>query len=179
MPSKSKSQQRFFGMVDAYKKGKMKNASSKIKKAANSMSMKDVKDFAKTKHDGLPETVENVIKSNTVRLTESELHDLVKESVIKILNEVYNGGEDDELNDELNTVGATGEATPEQINEWEEDLWININKTLQNAQYLFNKTRDEKYAKIEEMVSGALDYFPDGEQRFAQVDYDPSGGYGG
>ena len=34
MPSKSKSQQRFFGMVDAYKKGEMKNASSKIKKAA-------------------------------------------------------------------------------------------------------------------------------------------------
>ena len=34
MPSKSKAQQRFFGMVDAYKKGEMKNASSKIKKAA-------------------------------------------------------------------------------------------------------------------------------------------------
>ena len=107
MPSKSKSQQRFFGMVDDYKKGKMKNASNKIKKAANSMSMKDVKDFAKTKHDGLPETVENTIKSNTVRLTESELHNLVKESVIKILNEVYNGGEDDELNDELESAGAT------------------------------------------------------------------------
>ena len=111
-----------------------------------------------------------------IKLTESDLHRIVESSAKRILKELKDW---DELDDELNTVGATGEATPEQINEWEEDLWININKTLQNAQYLFNKTRDEKYAKIEEMVSRALDYFPDGEQRFAQVDYDPSGGYGG
>lgn len=75
MPSKSKSQQRFFGMVDAYKKGEMKNASSKIKKAANGMSMSDVKDFAETKHKGLPEKVEE------------HLHRIVRESVNKILNE--------------------------------------------------------------------------------------------
>ena len=70
MPSKSKAQQRFFGMVDAYKKGEMKNASSKIKKAANGMSMSDVKDFAETKHKGLPEKVEE----NIIRLTENDLH---------------------------------------------------------------------------------------------------------
>ncbi len=172
MPSKSKSQQRFFGMVDAYKKGELKNASKKIKKTAKEMSMGDVKDFAETKHKGLPEKVEERINN----ITASDLHRIVNESITSILREddVY-----DELGDELRDAGATGEATPEQINEWEEDLWININKTLQNAQYLFNKTRDEKYAKIEEMVSMALDYLPDGEQRFAQVDYDPSGGYGG
>ena len=85
MPSKSKAQQRFFGMVDAYKKGEMKNASSKIKKAANGMSMSDVKDFAKTKHKGLPEKVE---EQTIVRLTESDLRNIVKESVNKILNEM-------------------------------------------------------------------------------------------
>ena len=83
MPSKSKAQQRFFGMVDAYKKGEMKNASSKIKKAAKGMSMDDVKDFAKTKHKGLPETVEE----NIIRLTEKELHRMVMEAVNKILKE--------------------------------------------------------------------------------------------
>lgn len=83
MPSKSKSQQRFFGMVDAYKKGELKNASSKIKKAANGMSMDDVKDFAETKHKGLPEKVEE----NVIRLTESDLHRIVKESVMRILSE--------------------------------------------------------------------------------------------
>lgn len=83
MPSKSKSQQRFFGMVDAYKKGELKNASSKIKKAAKGMSMDDVKDFAETKHKGLPEKVEE----NVIRLTESDLHRIVKETVCKILKE--------------------------------------------------------------------------------------------
>jgi hypothetical protein len=85
MPSKSKAQQRFFGMVDAYKKGEMKNASSKIKKAAEGMPMSDVKDFAETKHKGLPEKVEE----NIIRLTESDLHQIVKECVNKILIEGY------------------------------------------------------------------------------------------
>ena len=61
MPSKSKAQQRFFGMVDAYKKGKLKNPSKKIKDASKEMTMGSVKDFAETKHKGLPEKVdENV-----------------------------------------------------------------------------------------------------------------------
>ena len=83
MPSKSKAQQRFFGMVDAYKKGEMKNASSKIKKAAKGMSMSDVKDFAETKHKGLPEKVEE----NIIRLTENDLHRMVMEAVKNILKE--------------------------------------------------------------------------------------------
>ena len=85
MPSKSKAQQRFFGMVDAYKKGEMKNPSSKIKKAANNMSMSDVKDFAETKHKGLPEKVEE--GKVIVRLTEIDLHNIVKEAVLNILKE--------------------------------------------------------------------------------------------
>ena len=87
MPSKSKAQQRFFGMVDAYKKGEMKNASSKIKKAANGMSMSDVKDFAETKHKGLPEKGEE----NIIRLTESDLHRMVMEVVNRMITERRDG----------------------------------------------------------------------------------------
>ena len=87
MPSKSKAQQRFFGMVDAYKKGEMKNASSKIKKAAKGMSMDDVKDFAETKHKGLPEKVE---EQTIIRLTEQDLHRIVKDVVNQVIS---NGGE--------------------------------------------------------------------------------------
>lgn len=89
MPSKSKSQQRFFGMVDAYKKGEMKNASNKIKKAANGMSMNDIKDFAETKHKGLPNKVKEnkTMNKKLIRLTEGDLHRIVKESVYKILKE--------------------------------------------------------------------------------------------
>lgn len=92
MPSKSKSQQRFFGMVDAYKKGEMKDASNKIKKAAKGMSMDDVKDFAETKHKGLPEKVEEneTMDKKLIRLTESDLHRIVKESVNRILKEYGN-----------------------------------------------------------------------------------------
>jgi len=56
MPSKSKSQQRFMGMVHQCKKtGKC--ASAQVKKAADSMKDKDAEDFASTKHKGLPEKV--------------------------------------------------------------------------------------------------------------------------
>lgn len=90
MPSKSKSQQRFFGMVDAYKKGELKNPGSKVKKAAEGMSMDDVKDFAETKHKGLPEKVEENMNKQIIRMTESDLHQLIKESVQRILED-WNG----------------------------------------------------------------------------------------
>ena len=54
MPAKSKSQQRFFGMVRAAQKGE--GASSpEVAKVADEISDKDAKKFAKTKHKGLPE----------------------------------------------------------------------------------------------------------------------------
>lgn len=52
--SVSTAQQKFFGMVHAYKNGKMKNASKAIKKAAASMSDTEATKFASTKHEGLP-----------------------------------------------------------------------------------------------------------------------------
>ena len=53
----SKSQQRFMGMVCAYKKGEMENASDEVVEAAKNMSKEDACDFAGTKHDKLPEKV--------------------------------------------------------------------------------------------------------------------------
>jgi hypothetical protein len=62
MPAVSKSQQRLFGMVHAYKKGKLDPKDTKdpekIKKVAKSIKSKDAKKFAKTKHKGLPEVKE-------------------------------------------------------------------------------------------------------------------------
>jgi len=53
--STSKSQQRLMGMALAYKRGEMPDAPEAIKKIADGMSLKDLEDFAKTKHKGLPE----------------------------------------------------------------------------------------------------------------------------
>jgi hypothetical protein len=78
--SSSKSQQRLMGMVYAYKAGKLKldtldkSLADKIKSIADGhktkdgekskgMSLKDAEDFAKTKHKGLPEKVEESIIS--------------------------------------------------------------------------------------------------------------------
>ena len=56
MPSVSRKQQRFFGIVRAYQKGDLKTPPSpEVQGAATSMKKKDVKKFASTKHKGLPE----------------------------------------------------------------------------------------------------------------------------
>lgn len=67
MPAKSKSQQRFMGMVHAHQQGELDTSNvpddvmKEIRKAAKSMSKKDAKKYAETKHKGLPEEVsENV-----------------------------------------------------------------------------------------------------------------------
>ena len=52
----SKKQQRFMGMVHAAQKGE-KPASKEVAKVAKTMPKKAAKDFAKTKHKGLPEKV--------------------------------------------------------------------------------------------------------------------------
>ena len=59
MPAKSKQQQKFMGLVHAYKKGEVpaSKVSKSVKDAAKSMSKKSVKKYAKTKHDDLPKKV--------------------------------------------------------------------------------------------------------------------------
>ena len=56
MPSVSKKQQRFFGIIRAIKKGVFKGKKTpEIQRAASSISDKDSKKMASTKHKGLPE----------------------------------------------------------------------------------------------------------------------------
>lgn len=64
--STSKKQQKFFGAVKAYQDGEVSDdeVSKKVKDAANSMSKKDVSDFASTKHKGLPEKKDESTKRN-------------------------------------------------------------------------------------------------------------------
>ena len=57
MPAVSKKQQRFFGMVHAYQKGKIPadKVSAAVKKVAGSISPEDSKKYATTHHAGLRE----------------------------------------------------------------------------------------------------------------------------
>ena len=58
--AQSKAQQKFMGMVYAAKKGE-KPASKEVAKVAKGMSKKSAKDFAKTKHKGLPTHVDESV----------------------------------------------------------------------------------------------------------------------
>lgn len=55
MPAVSQKQQKFFGIVRAIQKGEMAPTTPETAKASADMKKKDVKDFASTKHKGLPE----------------------------------------------------------------------------------------------------------------------------
>lgn len=66
MPSVSRTQQRLMGQALAYKRGELKlkvnnSYQKKIKKLSKSMTEKQLRDFAKTKHDNLPEKVDEMI----------------------------------------------------------------------------------------------------------------------
>jgi hypothetical protein len=65
MPAKSKAQQRLMGLAYSVKQGYMNIAQvgaeykDKVKELVNSMSIEQLKDYATTPHEGLPDTVES------------------------------------------------------------------------------------------------------------------------
>jgi hypothetical protein len=63
MPAQSKAQQRLMGQAYAVKTGKKDpdEVSDKVAQLAQGMTKKQLKDFASTKHKGLPETKENFV----------------------------------------------------------------------------------------------------------------------
>ncbi len=87
MPAVSKAQQRFMGMVHAAQKDDMENPSPEVSKAAASMSDKDAKDFASTKHKGLPDK-----KTEEINRIKEIIRKMVRERMI----------------DEMNTSSAAG-----------------------------------------------------------------------
>ena len=76
MPSVSKQQQKFFGVVKAMQKGDTPKK-GKAGKAAKSMSKDDVDDFASTKHKGLPKKAKKEMK----------VRELIKKLVREIMTE--------------------------------------------------------------------------------------------
>jgi hypothetical protein len=91
MPAVSKAQQRFMGMVHAAQKGE-EPSSPEVAKVAADMDKKSAKDFASTKHKGLPDKKEESVNR-------------IKEIIRKIVRE--------KMIDEINTTGnVQGYNTP-------------------------------------------------------------------
>ena len=77
MPAASKQQQKFMGIVRAIQKGDVPASkfSKAAQKVAKSMKKKDVKKYAKTKHDDLPKKV---------RENEQKLREYIRKEILKI-----------------------------------------------------------------------------------------------
>jgi hypothetical protein len=99
----SKQQQKFMGMVHAMKKGeKVKGASAELKKAAKSMSKSDAKDFAKTKHKGLPQKVsESMNFVEMMRETDQTVEEMLNELHSELDEYKRSGHMGDKLRDAL------------------------------------------------------------------------------
>jgi hypothetical protein len=91
--AKSKSQQKFFGMVHAAQKGD-KPASKEVAKVAKDMGKKDAEDFASTKHKGLPDKVKKKKVAESI-LTENTLQAIVRRFG-KEVREFAQGGDFDQ-----------------------------------------------------------------------------------
>ena len=78
MPAKSKSQQRFMGMVHALQKGELSpsDVSDKVKDVADRMDDNDAEDYASTKHSGKPEKV----AKEALRKLRETIRQIVKEN---------------------------------------------------------------------------------------------------
>lgn len=123
MPSKSKKQQRFMGMVHAAQKGELENPSKEVKKAAKSMKKKDAKDFASTKHKGLPEKVKETFVSTTL---EAFLNESIEEPNVEAFLDALMASlmSDKGLNDQEADF-VLGELDPELIEGWARDYEMN------------------------------------------------------
>ena len=86
MPAVSKQQQKFMGLVLAYKRGEVpaSKVSKNVKQVAASMSEKELEKYAGTKHKGLPNKAESVKMTETKK---SKIRKMVKETVTKFLRE--------------------------------------------------------------------------------------------
>lgn len=71
MPAVSQQQQKLMALALAYKRGEAKDVSAKVKEIADSMSEKDLEDFASTKHKGLPVKKEEIIKEGLKAMCEA------------------------------------------------------------------------------------------------------------
>ena len=99
MPAKSKSQQRFFGIVNAIQHGQLtKKSSKKASDVAKSMSSKEVRKFAETNTENLPEKVKkesltDLEKSSLLEtvLFESRAEDYIKKRIESLKHEILSG----------------------------------------------------------------------------------------
>ena len=140
MPSKSKAQQRFMGLVHAFNKGDVKGSevSKKVKDVAKGMKKSDVKKYASTKHKGKPEKVKK------------EAIDKIREMIRMELESCGYVMSAKNPSHKLKSPGGTGEEDSKlkesKLNEGEKEniykLLVKYGNTPEDAKQMVSKTYD-------------------------------------
>lgn len=122
MPAKSKKQQQAAGIAYAAKKGEIPK--SKLKGSAkdmhDSMSKKELKDYAETKHDNLPTKKENLSITEKYKIvSESVTKDDLYDRIFRMKMKKYNVTSPDQLDKEekkkfFNEVDASWKSEKEK-----------------------------------------------------------------
>lgn len=113
MSSSSRSQQRFFGWVNACQKGTAKHCPPNIAKVASSISAKDAEDFAKTKHEGLPERKQK---------------EPMKKKSLKSYTEFSEERIEEQLNSQQRQLAGMSMGDPQQAHQAAKSAGINVQR---------------------------------------------------
>ena len=164
MPSKSKAQQRFMGLVHAFNKGDVKGSevSKKVKDVAKGMKKSDVKKYASTKHKGKPEKVKKEAIDKIREMIRMELEGCgyvmsAKNPSYKLKSPGGTGEEDKEIKESILSEGEK-----EKI----EQLLIKYGNTPEDAKQMIKKTydyikkayRNANASKKAEIMSGLMKF---------------------
>lgn len=100
MPAKSVKQQKFMGLVLAYKRGEIpaSKVSKNVKQAAASMTVKELEKYAGTKHKSLPTKVKS---EGRMTIPTDELKKIVDSVVYEVINENTNEKETEQPEQKL------------------------------------------------------------------------------
>jgi len=143
MPAVSKKQQRFMGMVHALNKGEIKpsDVSKDVQDVAKDMKKKDAKDFASTKHKGLPMKKEQMINR-------------LKEMIRQELSE-YTYGVGDIVKDvnpsclHYGAIGKVKEVNPE---------YVTFVVTNNGDNFSKGQTLEKSHDQMKKMNEGSMDW---------------------
>ena len=142
MPALSKKQQKFMGLVLAYKRGEVpaSKVSKNVKQVAAAMSEKELEKYAGTKHKGLPTKVK---KEDIMTIPVSELKKIINSVVSDVINE--NIDQDKEEKEEV-------KLTPEQKQQYIES----ISKFNEYGKSIYRSDEvSETFNRIKELVEFA------------------------
>lgn len=142
MPAVSKQQQKFMGLVLAYKRGEIpaSKVSKNVKQVAASMSVKELEKYAGTKHKGLPKKAKS---ESRMSIPTNELKKIVDSVVYEVINESVNDKETEQPEKKL---------TPEEKQQYLEA----ISRFNEYGKSIYRHTdMREAYKKIKKIVEFA------------------------